>query len=194
MAKTADDKAKSDDAVPKVVARARTAITNLETLAGWDELKAAISSADLNILQTQLKAGVPGQLREKYKHSTKDQKAAIIKTYLIDPKTAVTHGINSLMNSWSKTDESEYMWLHRSEIKKRLHDDAMGDILCDSGELPDRQSEYKCFADNGYKQYYVHHSRFLVKSTQEGKAGNVSKAELTVDTGGGHESKRAHGK
>ena len=136
MAKTADDKAKSDDAVPKVVARARTAITNLETLAGWDELKAAISSADLNILQTQLKAGVPGQLREKYKHSTKDQKAAIIKTYLIDPKTAVTHGINSLMNSWSKTEESEYMWLHRSEIKKRFNDNAPGTYYATAGKSP----------------------------------------------------------
>ena len=164
--------------VPVVVARARYAIGNVEAVSTWEDLQCAIPLEDFNLLQRKVRDALTEMERYQYKMGSKDQKASVIKQYLIDPKEAVNHGINSLMNSSSKTDLSAE-WLHRSEIKKRLHDDAMGDILCDSGELPERPSEYKCFADKGYKQYYLHRSRFRLAPSQTNTSGNVTKAELT---------------
>ena len=186
--------------VPVVVARARYAIGNVEAVSTWEDLQCAIPSKDLWTLQHQVRDALTEMERYQYKMCSKDQKASVIKQYLIDPKEWQNRqngcssdedeqfiedrvvdrfvGINSLMNSSSKTDLSAE-WLHRSEIKKRLHDDAMGDILCDSGELPERPSEYKCFADKGYKQYYLHRSRFRLAPSQTNTSGNVTKAELT---------------
>ena len=76
--------------------------------------------------------------------------------YVMDPKTATSTGFNrtTAVNSSMKVGNGQ--WLHESEIggPRFLNDSKAAAVLCGSGELDARDSEFESLAKQGWKQFF----------------------------------------
>ena len=168
--------------IPKQVELARAALNGKEVTA--DNLKAAMSSKDLNNLASSFRNSMTPAVKDEYKQLKSDSdRRAWLAQYVVDPKQATTTGFNRTTAVNEQMKEGAGQWLHESEIggPRFLNDPEAARILCESGELESRPSEYESLAKVGKKQHYFNWELFRKKTGFRDEAGVEAQADLKPD-------------
>lgn len=162
---------------PKVVERIRDTMPTFDRVKKWTDL-AGIDPKDMNILSTQMKAAMTPDQKKAYKTADRDAKAAWISQYLVDPKAGIVKGFNCVTAKLVKDDLSRWRWLHESEIAKELNSEPLAKLLCESGQLDSRPSEFKALADAGHRQHHFNSKEYTDSKRIEEAAGVETVTEL----------------
>ena len=166
--------------VPKPVLDVREKLAGMEINA--DTLKNNLSKADLNKLGNNFRSRMNTEARNAYnKLITDEQRRARLAQYVIDPASANCTGTNETKVHASKEQRDDAGWLHECQIAgpNYMNDKELAHLLCESGELESRASEYPCFANKGLTQYWFSMTMLRSVAGQTDTASVQATSELT---------------
>jgi hypothetical protein len=168
--------------VPKPVVAARGKLQGEEITA--ENLTKFLNKAELNNLANSFRNTMTAQVKDDYSKLKSDaDRRGWLAQYIIDPQTASCSGFNKTTAFNKTSSDTEACWLHQSQIAgpNYLNDPAAAAILCASGELADRASEFASLAAKGWKQFYF--SMAMVRTSTGSKDENGVQADSDLQGG-----------
>lgn len=165
--------------VPKAVQNARVKVENNGESMSPAALKRALTSAELNSLQTSFRAVMSAEAREGYRQlATDDERRSYLCQFILDPEIAKTNGFNKSVAFDEAADVATEGWVTLEELggpqylNSRYHADIMAKTL------PERPHEVPELAAENVKQYYYVDKKKKRKTGYREEAGTSAKAEL----------------
>ena len=169
--------------VPKAAQAARDVMGGGEITA--ENLKKKLGQKEFNNLANNFRNHMSKDVKAEYlKLSTDVERRQWLAQYVIDPTCASNlKGFNRTTAVNSKMFEGTGQWLHQSEIggPLRLNNETMAKLLCESGKLQERDSEFERFRAKGLKQYYFSKEILKVTTGFKEEAGVEATVELKED-------------
>ena len=135
--------------VPKAVQNARVKVENNGESMSPAALKRALTSAELNSLQTSFRAVMSAEAREGYRQlATDDERRSYLCQFILDPEIAKTNGFNKSVAFDEAADVATEGWVTLEELggpqylNSRYHADIMAKTLPERPhEVPELAAE-----------------------------------------------------
>ena len=148
-------------------------------------------------LKMHLKRGMYKAVCRRFRHHLSPENKSSYKTldsdyarrdwiaqWVMDPvRYGNNKGFNKTVLSKTEQSKSKGRWMHESEIAgpDGLNNPAMAKVLCASGDLGSRVSEYPALAKEGHHQYWYAKEMILKNTGTTQQAGVETSCELTPD-------------
>jgi hypothetical protein len=143
------------DKLPKIVQVVRDKMKGEEI--NPETLKKFLSKMEFNNLANNYRNAMAPSVKEDYgKLSSDSDRRNWLAQHVLDPKTATCTGFSKTTAFNKTSNDLLAQWLHESQIAgpTYLNDATAAKLVCDSGELQERVSEFAALAAKGYKQFY----------------------------------------